>query len=210
MNRLFQMALLAIVLTLISFYVQAEDYFNVEILYITSDHGVEGQIDTHFDQRLFELGRSTSERLFGDEPMGRYGALFSKRIWHGDAFAEFGGFIDANGLIVGHSDLGDIHVRQDSVGVLALGGYRFWRLAGGIGPYAAYTESDVHSWLLHGHNDIREFHDSYRDFSAGLMLKAYLDLDAGFYATCDWKLDFGEVDKTGTDNVLSCGIGSSF
>lgn len=206
-RRLFVTTAFLILFTVAAF---ADEDYTVELLYITSDHGVEGQVDTHFDQRLFELGRSTSERLFGDEPMRRYGVLFAKQLWGEDLFAEYGGFVDANGTIVGHSDLGDIHVRQDCAGVFAIGGFRVWRVAAGVGPYGVLCESNVHSWLPYGPDDLREFHDTYRDFSTGLQAKASIDITDNINLGCRWFFHYGDKDTGGTDRVLGCLVGAHF
>ena len=206
--RLIQMAILAIVPTLVSFYAQAENC--IDLLYITSDHRVEGQVDTHFDQRLFSLGRSTSERLFGDEPMSRYGAMVSECVRDGSTAFQYGGFVDPNGTIVGHSDLGDIHARYDSVGVFALGGYKVWRVTGYAGAYAAYTEVDVHSWIPISSTHLEEHHDTYHDFSSGLMFKIEIDIYENVGASCVALNDFGDVDKIGSDRILGCGLSVRF
>ncbi|MCU7917079.1 MAG: hypothetical protein KZQ95_01820 [Candidatus Thiodiazotropha sp. (ex Epidulcina cf. delphinae)] len=186
-----------------------EECRSVELLYITSDHGVEGQVDTNFDQRLAELGRSTSEKLFGVQRMRRYGALASKCYWDGNSVFEWGGFVDPNGTIVGHSDLGDVHVRQDTFGVFAVGGFRFRRAVASAGAYAAYTESDVHSWVL-GRLALEEYHDTYHDFSTGLVVRLQVDLTDEIAGTCTMFRHVGDMDKIGASHIVGCGLRYQF
>ncbi|MCG7931952.1 MAG: hypothetical protein N0E44_18120 [Candidatus Thiodiazotropha lotti] len=210
-HRLFHTAILAVFLVLFTVAAFADDEcYSVELLYFTSDHTTEGRVDTHFDQKLFELGRSTSEKLFGEQRMKRYGAMASRCFWDGNSVFTYGAYIDPAGQIIGHSELGDLHVRQDSIGVFALGGYRVGRFTGYAGGFAEHRKTKVHSWLPVSPTQIEEHHDTYSDFSTGLMAKVTVDLISDVSASCNVMFDVGDMDTIGTSRVYGCGVRYEF
>ena len=205
--RLLIVSLVIVASVAICHVANADDRFHLSGLYLQSDHGLEGQLDTRFDQRLMELGRSPSERLFGNQEMNRYGLAIDTEYTRYDRYSlRLGGWIDPRGTIVGHSELGDIHMRTDTVGLYALATVDLWRVTLGLGPYVSFTEADVHSWLPVGEGGLLEYHDKYRDFNAGPVALATFSVTDDIGGTCYAWHGLGDVDLIGTDTVIGCGI----
>ncbi|MEW8105046.1 MAG: hypothetical protein AB2765_14800 [Candidatus Thiodiazotropha endolucinida] len=194
----------------ILFAAETEEYYSGHIVFVSSDHWIEGEVDTHFDQELHRLGRSTSEELFPDkQPMRRVGAIISKVYKKDNSFFEWGVFVDPNGKIVGKSELGVIHVRRDSIAVFALVGAEYGRFSGGAGAYGMGSQADVYSYVARD-GDVFSFSDKINEASAGLVLKASFKVTDKSQISC---YGFGKVDSVnslGTDNVVGCGYGYRF
>ncbi|MEW8064173.1 MAG: hypothetical protein AB2797_13740 [Candidatus Thiodiazotropha sp.] len=192
------------------FAAETEEYYSGHIVFVSSDHWIEGEVDTHFDQELHRLGRSTSEELFPDkQPMRRVGAIISKVYKKDNSFFEWGVFVDPNGKIVGKSELGVIHVRRDSIAVFALVGAEYRRFSGGAGAYAMGSQGDVYSYVLQD-GDVLSFSDKINEASAGLVLKASVEITDKSLISC---YGFGGVDNVnslGTDDEIGCGYGYRF
>lgn len=201
------MPALLICMLLFSAVLWADDgrYYFVEFDYIQSDTQPQGQVDTRFDQALIDAGRSPSEHLFGNEPARRYGAMLGTGYRDGNSLFEYGVFVDPNAKVVGHSDLGVIHVDTDSAGVFFLGGYQWKRLIGKIGAHITYTEADVHSWIPRTPEILDEYHDTYRDWSSGIVVSLGVELTSHISGNCTLFKDVGDMDKIGTDSLLFCG-----
>ncbi|MEW8025531.1 MAG: hypothetical protein AB2803_17745 [Candidatus Thiodiazotropha sp.] len=208
----------------ILFAAETEEYYSGQILFISSDHWTEGDVDHWFDKKLADHNLSTSTELFPDkQPMRRVGAVISKGYKKGNNFFEYGVFVDPRGEITSRFVItdkipfgGQIDARRDSIALFALVGTERGRFSGGAGAYAMGSQVDVRSHILNSNGSVDSHSDKYNEFSAGLMLKLALRLTKkkpngeGSYAAC---VGFGDVDNRdslGTDDVIGCGYEKRF
>ncbi|MCG7867359.1 MAG: hypothetical protein JAY74_13465 [Candidatus Thiodiazotropha taylori] len=206
------MKYLLAVLLFVSLPVNAGEYWFADGLFFSSVLESEGQKDYPFDQELFRRGLSTSTPLFEDQPARRFGAYVGKGARRGPLSVEVGLYVDpAAETVYKTPDFGVQHMRTDTAGLVAMGGYTWERITGKAGLHVSFTEADVHSWVVDENRALKsEHHDTYRDWSAGLALGLDFRLWESVRASCLYLKDVGDMDKIGTDNMLGCGVGVAF
>ncbi|MEW8131484.1 MAG: hypothetical protein AB2758_20720 [Candidatus Thiodiazotropha endolucinida] len=201
-----------VLLMLLSMPVNADQYWFADGLFFSSVIKSEGQKDYPFDQELHSRGLSTSAELFEDQPARRFGAYVGKGSRSGPLSVEAGIYVDpAAETVYKHPAFGEQHMRTDTAGLVLMGGATWKRLTGKAGLHISFTEADVHTWVLSENGVLSgEFHDTYRDWSAGLSLKLDVRFTRSIKASCLYLKDVGDMDKIGTDNMLGCGLGIVF
>ncbi|MEW8346758.1 MAG: hypothetical protein AB2687_00475 [Candidatus Thiodiazotropha taylori] len=190
----------------------ADEFWFADGLFFSSVIESEGQKDYPFDQELHLRGLSTSTPLFEDQPARRFGAYVGKGVRRGALSVEAGLYVDpAAETVYKNPDFGVQHMRTDTAGLAAMGGYTWKRVTGKAGLHVSFTEADVHSWVVDENRALKsEHHDTYRDWSAGLALGLDFRLWKSVRASCLYLKDVGDMDKIGTDNMLGCGVGVAF
>ena len=225
-HRLFHTAMLAVVLvlfTVAAFADDVEEYYAGQLLFISSDHWTEGDVDHRYDLMLYEHNLSTSTELFPDkQPMRRWGAVIAKGVRKGNNFIEYGVFVDPRGEITSKFDPteqipfgGQIDVRRDSIALFALVGTERGRFGAGGGVYVMGSQGDVRSHVLLSDGQVNSYSDQYNEFSAGLALKLALRLTSNpkgerTSINCVGFRKVDNRDSLGTDDVIGCGIEKRF
>ncbi|MBT3041984.1 MAG: hypothetical protein KME67_03910 [Candidatus Thiodiazotropha sp. (ex Codakia orbicularis)] len=210
-NILMRSLLLAVLMVSAGF-VNADQYWFADGLFFSSVIKSEGQKDYPFDQELQRRDLSTSSELFEDQPARRFGAYVGKGARSGALSVEGGIYVDpAAETVYKNAGFGEQHMRTDTAGMVLMGGATWKRLSGKAGLHISFTEADVHTWVLSENGVLSgEFHDTYRDWSAGLSLKLDVRFTRSIKAGCLYLKDVGDMDKIGTDNMLGCGLGIVF
>ncbi|MCG7948041.1 MAG: hypothetical protein N0C84_17000 [Candidatus Thiodiazotropha taylori] len=205
------MTLLIVAMWLYSAYLfAAEEYYFFSLGIAKSDHTVEAKIDDHFDDALSDADRSTSEKLFGEQSFE--GPIFTggKGYQEGNWLIEGGLVIVPKYKIVGHSDLGTIHVDTNRFGLFVRGGYELGRVTALLGAQIIDTRAGVHSYLHDGKGGVLDYHDKLKDISTDLDIAIRVEIYNGTFLECAAWRHVGDVDWVGSDTIKHCGVGVTF
>ncbi|MCG7904623.1 MAG: hypothetical protein JAY60_19635 [Candidatus Thiodiazotropha weberae] len=221
--RLFVVTAILVLFTVAAFADEVEEYYAGQLLFISSDHWTEGDVDHRYDALLYDYNLSTSTELFPNkQPMRRWGAVIGKGVRKGNNFIEYGVFVDPRGEITSRFDPteqvpfgGQIDVRRDSIALFALVGTERGRFGAGGGVYAMGSQADVRSHILQPDGEVVSYSDQYNEASAGLVLKLSIRLTGKptgerFSVACIGFRKVDNRDSLGTDDVIGCGIEKRF
>lgn len=203
------MTLLIVAMWLYSAYLfaaETEEYYFFSLGIAKSDHTAEAKIDDHFDDALFDAGRSTSEKLFGEQSFE--GPIFTggKGYQEGNWLIEGGLVIVPKYKIVGHSDLGTIHVDTNRFGLFVRGGYELGRVTALLGAQIIDTRAGVHSYLHDGKGGVLDYHDKLKDISTDLNIAIRAEIYNGIFFECTAWRHVGDVDWVGSDTIKDCSV----
>lgn len=190
----------------------ADTYYFAEGLYTQSEIKSEAQKDNGFDDELFRRGMSTSEDLFEDQTTSRWGANVGRGYRDGRFLYEASIYIDpAAEVKFKNNNFGVSHLRTDTFGGILVGGVSLgiFDVKGGL--HITFQEADYHNWVTNERGVVTiEEHGTLKDWSSGLAFGVTANIHKNFRGGCILLKDIGDVDKTGTDNMISCGAGVVF